>query len=152
VVVSHDRAFLERTVEDALVLDGRGRAGRAPGGYAAWEAARRAGASTSTAMSTSTATSKVARAGGESKRTPTSEVPKPRSPSTLHRLVTAAEREVAALERRRDALHADLAASATDHVELARLGRLLTEVERELATAEERWLALAEEEEQARSR
>src|SRR5439155_19532560 len=43
VVVSHDRALLERTVEDVLVLDGRGRAGLAPGGYAGYEAARRAG-------------------------------------------------------------------------------------------------------------
>ena len=42
VVVSHDRAFLERTVEDVVVLDGRGRAGRVPGGYAAYEAERRA--------------------------------------------------------------------------------------------------------------
>ena len=47
VAVSHDRAFLERTVEDVIVLEpgvgGRpGRAGRVPGGYAAYEAARRA--------------------------------------------------------------------------------------------------------------
>ncbi|MGH9040017.1 MAG: ABC-F family ATP-binding cassette domain-containing protein, partial [Acidimicrobiia bacterium] len=34
VVVSHDRAFLERTVEDVIVLDGQGRARRPPGGYA----------------------------------------------------------------------------------------------------------------------
>ncbi|HEY8545875.1 MAG TPA: ABC-F family ATP-binding cassette domain-containing protein, partial [Acidimicrobiales bacterium] len=37
VVVSHDRAFLERTVEDVIVLDGHGHAGRIPGGYAAYE-------------------------------------------------------------------------------------------------------------------
>ena len=42
VVVSHDRAFLERTVTDVIVLDGAGSAGRRPGGYAAWEEARRA--------------------------------------------------------------------------------------------------------------
>ena len=42
VVVSHDRALLERTVEDVLVLDGAGHAGMAPGGYAGYEAARRA--------------------------------------------------------------------------------------------------------------
>jgi ABC transport system ATP-binding/permease protein len=49
VVVSHDRAFLERTVEDVVVLDHPGagatrpgRVGRVPGGYAAYEAARRA--------------------------------------------------------------------------------------------------------------
>ena len=36
VAVSHDRAFLERTVADVVVLDGRGFAGRWPGGHAAW--------------------------------------------------------------------------------------------------------------------
>ena len=41
VVVSHDRAFLERTVADVIVLDGDGRAGRRPGGYAAYEEERR---------------------------------------------------------------------------------------------------------------
>jgi ABC transport system ATP-binding/permease protein len=42
VVVSHDRAFLERTVEDVIVLDGAGHAGRIPGGYASYEQQRRA--------------------------------------------------------------------------------------------------------------
>jgi ATP-binding cassette subfamily F protein uup len=143
VVVSHDRAFLERTVEDALVLDGHGRAGRAPGGYAAWEAARRAGVS-------APAVAAGGRASARSARPVREPGPKHRSPSTLHRLVTTAEREVAGLERRRDALHADLAAAATDHVELARLGRLLADVESDLTAAEEHWLALAEEEEAAR--
>ena len=41
VVVSHDRAFLERTVTDVLVLDERHPGRRVPGGYAAWEAERR---------------------------------------------------------------------------------------------------------------
>ena len=44
VVVSHDRAFLERTVADVVVIDGAGRAGRRPGGYAAWEDERRSAA------------------------------------------------------------------------------------------------------------
>ncbi len=43
VVVSHDRAFLERTVADVIVLDGVGSAERRPGGYAAYEAERRSG-------------------------------------------------------------------------------------------------------------
>ena len=41
VVVSHDRAFLERTVTDVMVMDGERRPGRRPGGYAAWEQQRR---------------------------------------------------------------------------------------------------------------
>ena len=39
VVVSHDRAFLERTVTDVLVMDGDAPPARRPGGYAAWERA-----------------------------------------------------------------------------------------------------------------
>ena len=42
VVVSHDRAFLERTVTDVIVIDHEHPGRRVPGGYAAWEAARRA--------------------------------------------------------------------------------------------------------------
>ena len=42
VVVSHDRAFLERTVTDVLVMDGDTSPARRPGGYAAWEEHRRA--------------------------------------------------------------------------------------------------------------
>jgi ABC transport system ATP-binding/permease protein len=133
VTVSHDRAFLERTVEDALVLDGRGGVGRAPGGYAAWEAARRLRPVEAPAAAS---TPKAPRE------------PKPRkvrSASTLERLGRLAEREVADLERRRDALADDLAAAGSDHVALARIGGELATVQHELAVAEERWLALLEE-------
>jgi ATP-binding cassette subfamily F protein uup len=44
VVVSHDRAFLDRTVDDVVVVDTHGWVGRHPGGYAAWDAERRAAA------------------------------------------------------------------------------------------------------------
>ena len=46
VIVSHDRALLERTAEEALILDGRGGAAHAPGGYAQYEEARRRRAGT----------------------------------------------------------------------------------------------------------
>ncbi|MCU1353691.1 MAG: putative transporter ATP-binding protein, partial [Acidimicrobiales bacterium] len=42
IVVSHDRAFLERTVADVVVIDDHHDVDRVPGGYAAWERARRA--------------------------------------------------------------------------------------------------------------
>ena len=40
IVVSHDRAFLDRTVDDVLVID-NGRARRWPGGYEQWLQDRR---------------------------------------------------------------------------------------------------------------
>ena len=42
VVVSHDRAFLERTVLDVVVIDEQHPGRRVAGGYEAWEAKRRA--------------------------------------------------------------------------------------------------------------
>ncbi|HVF32592.1 MAG TPA: ABC-F family ATP-binding cassette domain-containing protein [Acidimicrobiales bacterium] len=134
VAVSHDRAFLERTVDEALVLDGRGGVGRAPGGYAAWEAARRLRPADGAA-------------GTKPRTGPAAKVPKARSASTLARLSMLAEREVAGLERRRAALAEELDAAGSDHVALARVGGAMAEVQHELAAAEERWLALLEESE-----
>jgi ATP-binding cassette subfamily F protein uup len=151
ITVSHDRAFLERTVEDALVLDGHGAAGRAPGGYAAWEAARRLrhGASSGSAPAPTLA-------GRTPEPAPTAAPPKAagsgasagakrRSPGTLHRLTGLAEREVATLEAKRARLHDAMAAAGADHVELRRLGDELTALQADLDAAEERWLALLEE-------
>ena len=50
VLVSHDRTFLDRTVDDVVVLDGRGGAGRWPGGYASWLEHRRDSGESSTGM------------------------------------------------------------------------------------------------------
>ena len=141
VVVSHDRAFLERTVEDALVLDGDGRAARAPGGYAAWEAARKLRVARPSAPSSKSRSTPAAATRAAPVRPPRSGP----SPSTLKRQLKAIEREVADLERRKAGLHEDLAAATDDHVTLRRLGTELATVERDLTDAEERWLLVAEE-------
>src|SRR5436189_5205326 len=64
VVVSHDRAFLERTVADVVVIDDAHDVERLPGGYAGWEAHRRrvgtSAAATSAARSTKGTTSTTA--------------------------------------------------------------------------------------------
>src|SRR6185295_10107459 len=77
VVVSHDRAFLERAAVDVLALDGRGRAGVVAGGYAAWEANRRAKRSAGRSMTTAA----PAAAATAPKPQPT-QARKQRSPST----------------------------------------------------------------------
>ena len=120
-----------------MLLDGRG-ARRAPGGFAAWDRARRARTDVPAPTPPPVPTRGAA-------ALPAAAAPKRRSPSTLHRLLKQAEREVADLERRRDALHDALVDAGADHVELARLGTELTTVTDALALAEERWLALAEE-------
>ncbi|MBW8826851.1 MAG: ABC transporter ATP-binding protein, partial [Acidobacteria bacterium] len=118
VVVSHDRTFVDRTVERTIRLGGP--AAPAPA------AAPRA---TGTAAG---------------RQRPSSPGPA-RSPSTMRRLVQQAEREVERLTAARDGLLAQLATAGADHESLRRLGEQLGAAQTALAAAEERWLELAEE-------
>jgi ABC transport system ATP-binding/permease protein len=159
VVVSHDRAFLERTVADVVVLDGSGTVARRPGGYAAWEAERRAARRRRGGRS---ASATVAGSGGSSPGTGSAAGSGPdpsertgeqggavRSRSTLRHLMRQIDKELAALERRRVELEEALAGARSDHQSLARLGAELAQVTAELAAVEERWLVLAAEAEEA---
>ncbi len=148
VVVSHDRAFLERTVTDVIVIDEHHPGRRVAGGYAAWEADRRR------RRSTGRAAPAVVPGASSSPLPPAARAPVPRggspappgrSPSTLRRLLREAEREVAALEQRRAGLTAELNEAGGDHEALVRAGTALAAVEAELAAAEHRWLELADE-------
>ena len=160
VVVSHDRAFLERTVEDVVVLDGRGHAGKVPGGYAAyeshWRTARRRGRAAEVAGVVAGAAGgpgtgargQGARAGAGGRARRGGHAPDGgarRTPSTLRHLLRRAETEMRRLQDRQAALEAELAGAGSDHVALAGVGEELALVNYELAAAEERWLALAEE-------
>jgi ABC transport system ATP-binding/permease protein len=138
VVVSHDRALLERTVVDVLVLDGHGRAGRRPGGLATYlDEARRS------------RTRGKASAGYPTHQPDPAPPPRrrdgDRSPSTVRRELNAAARELARATEVRDRLMDAIGDSGTDHVRITELGRELDIAERALAESEERWLALAEE-------
>ena len=163
VVVSHDRAFLERTVTDVVVVDGSGRVGRRPGGYAAWEDERRAarggaGGRTAAVGGARRPPSAPARAEDPSPTGPGSPAGAGatavegggRSASTLRHLMKQADKELAALNRRHDELEAELAGAGNDHEVLRRVGAELAEVAAQVAGVEEQWLALAEEAEAAR--
>ncbi|HUS62233.1 MAG TPA: ABC-F family ATP-binding cassette domain-containing protein [Acidimicrobiales bacterium] len=130
VVVSHDRAFLERTVEDALVLDGHGGVAVAPGGYAGWETARHVRSATRSVTV---------------QKPPAAAAASARSSSAVSRLVRAAEREVAALTERYGALTEQLLAVGDDRVALTNIGNEAATVQEALNSAEARWLELAEE-------
>ncbi len=153
VVVSHDRAFLERTVTDVVVLDGSGAVGRRPGGYAAWEADRVAARRSGRGRAAPRAGS--ASPGPTPTPTPTAatatDVTRPEgpSPSTLRHRQREIDKELRRLERRRAELEAALAEAVADRAELARLGAELTDVLAAQADAEDRWLAVGEQLEQS---
>lgn len=149
VVVSHDRAFLERTVTDVIILDGKGFAGRRPGGYAAWEEERRAARRPGQAPKPGGASKQGASKQGASKQGPGKTKPSApksgRSRSTIRRELGAAEREMEGLEARHDELTVEVGEAGDDHEALARLGAELAEVDEARRVAEDRWLELSEE-------
>ncbi len=129
VVVSHDRAFLERTVADVLVIDDEHPGRRVPGGFGGWQARR---------AQQPAVRPKPAAAAAPSR----SGVPPRQSLSTLRRLLRDVDKELATLTRRRDRLVTELAASGSDHQAMVRLGQDLAATDAEIAAAEERWLEL----------
>ncbi len=145
VVVSHDRAFLERVVTDALVIDGEGFVGRVAGGYPAWDAQRRG--ANSKKKPEKQAKKKQAKKSGDDRQKDKGG----RSSSTIGHLLRTAEKEIARLDKKRVALLASLEAAASDHTKLVGLGSELADVESSLAEQEEAWLQLAEEQEASRS-
>ncbi len=148
VVVSHDRALLERTVTDVLVIDEHTDGRRLPGGYAAWEEQRREARAPGRAGGPSAGPA----SGGGVKAAPARKLaPPPSAPSSrrprghLHKLMKEAEGRMRRLERRRDELTEALAAGTADHRRMAEMGAELAAATEELAVAEDEWLTLADE-------
>ncbi len=138
VVVSHDRAFLERTVDDVIVFDGTGNVSRLPGGYEAYEKLRKSQAGSKNDSTRQTAA-------------PSDKKSKPksgdggRSASTIRHELKSVEKDMARLDKKRAALTTELEAAGSDHEALVRIGAELTLVVDEIDALEERWLALSEE-------
>ena len=157
VVVSHDRAFLERTVADVVVIDDTHDVERLPGGYATWERSRRQTGSSAAATSAarsgsgkgkpSAGSTTTGATGGSAPAAGSGAAPvKTRSPSTLGRLMKDAEKDMRKLDKARSALVDKLAATdPADHQALAAVGHELAEVDARLAETEETWLALGAE-------
>lgn len=127
VAVSHDRAFLERTVADVVVIDENHDVDRLPGGHTAWLAGRR--------RNPGTTHHKV---GGTA--------PSPRrSGPPAQKLIREAEKAMNRAERRRDRLVEEIGRiDPADHEAYAVAGRELEEAEAVLRDAEEAWLTLAD--------
>ena len=156
VVVSHDRAFMDRTVEEVLSIEG-GRAALVAGGYAGWRAQReeRLAATTRTAGKTASVSGPAPAAAlvvGTEKtsaltksRSVSGSAPPKRSASTLRQLLKESERDVNKATKERDRLTAELEAAGTDYEAVTRIGTKLAAVQATLHSAEERWLELAAE-------
>ena len=146
VVVSHDRTFLDRTIDRLVGLDTTGALSPVIGGLAAWisEAERRSASGQSVA-----ATAPVARTAVTSQNERATGVGRGRSASTIYRELRDTEREIARLEIAQSDLTRRLEAT-THHAELADIGSALGDAQAALAAAEHRWLELSEESENRR--
>jgi ATP-binding cassette subfamily F protein uup len=126
VVASHDRTFLDRTVDHVLAIDADGAVARVPGGVRGWLASR-------------PSMSPAKRATGAGRVKPQ----RGPSPYTVGRQLRQTEQAITRTQRRVDRLNECLVA-ATDHTELASLGAELATAQAELGALEDRWLELAE--------
>jgi ATP-binding cassette subfamily F protein uup len=139
LIVSHDRDFLDRTVSVTLGLDGSGKVDIVAGGYAEWEAKRKAAAAPRPAA--------AAPARAATANTPP---PPPRKGKLSYKdqrdydlLPARIEELAAAIARDEAALH-DPALYASDPARFAALSEAIARARGEKDAAEERWLALAE--------
>jgi ATP-binding cassette subfamily F protein uup len=141
VVVSHDRWFLDRTV-DRLFCFENGRLERFEGNHSAWLERRAAlsGAAspavTPTAMASPAPSTPAASQAGDGLR---------RRSYRENRELAAIERDLPTWEARRGDLEQQIADGlAGDHTTLAKLSGELAELVERIAAAEERWLVLSE--------
>ncbi|MEO7397143.1 MAG: ABC-F family ATP-binding cassette domain-containing protein [Ilumatobacteraceae bacterium] len=146
VVVSHDRVFLDRTVTDVIALNGAGDVRPVRGGVAGW-LAERAAAPSARGANLRTATARPAPVRPPPDATPATRGPTnstvTTNPSTLRRLLNAAERRRADAVADRDRISAALHAAGSDHVLLTSLSESFARADADVARAEEAWLALA---------
>ena len=148
IVVSHDRTFLDVTVDQVLALAGDGSVRQVRGGVAGWLHERntktvdkRAAPATSTSASASASASAL---------TSTKPTSKPKvSPSTLKRQIGEAERAMNKAIAEQERLNGELATAGSDHLRLAQLSEELGRATQALSEAEARWLELAAEAEAA---
>jgi ATP-binding cassette subfamily F protein uup len=138
VVVSHDRAFIDRTVEEIFSLDGDGAASLMVGGVDAWLKMRSARPASSRNMP-------AQRTGAQKAATTAQETvakkPKAkRTPSTLNRLIANNEKDQEKRNKRRADLEDSIAKAGGDHEKLAALSVSLAEVQADIDRLENEWL------------
>lgn len=143
VVVSHDRSFIDRTVEEIFALDGDGGAGLMVGGVDAWLRQRSSRPTSKRSM--------PAQRTGAQKSAPVVAAPQEKKPkakrsaSTLGRLIAANEKDQEKRNKRRTDLEDSIAIAGNDHERLAALSTSLAEVQADIERLEYEWLELTSE-------
>ena len=145
LIVSHDRDFLDRTVTVTLGLDGSGKVDVVAGGYADWQAQRKADAAQKAA--------RVGKLGASSDAAAPTTAPPP-MPARKAKLSYKDQRDYEVLPERIETLTAEMAATEAaladgglytrDSQRFAALTAALEKARAEKDAAEERWLDLAE--------
>mgnify|MGYP000280104266 CR=1 FL=1 len=143
VIVSHDRMFLDRTVEYIYSFDGEGHIKQYPGNYTAYlerkekEEAARAEELAEQRRKREREGKKDAKGNG-----------KPKNPKKLtwkeEREYERLEQEIAALEEEKAALTAEMhAGDQSDYTALADMGQRIQDIDDRIAVLSDRWLELA---------
>jgi ATP-binding cassette subfamily F protein uup len=138
VVVSHDRYFLDRTVEHVFHFEGDGRVRGYAGGYSAFREAREREAAESAEVERGRRPKPAAAAAP-------APVEGPRKLSFKERTeLESLEARIDAAEARKVEIEAEIARGGSDHVALLALTRELESLEAALARDVDRWGELAE--------
>lgn len=133
IVVSHDRYFLDRTVQHLLAFEGNGNIREYPGGYSDYARYR----------AQQPAPQPVARA----QPRPTAPPPTPgprRLTSKERRELNSLEQRIADLEAQKAVLAEQLNTAGNDYQAYQRLATTLAQLDADLTAAVERWAELAE--------
>lgn len=133
IVVSHDRYFLDRTVDFLATFTDGGLSARYPAPFAAYQQARAAAQSAERPI--------ARKVEAPPRPMPTA---KPGLSWKERQEIAALEERIAALEMEQTRLQTAINASGSDYQQLAQLAAELTAIETELETILERWLELAE--------
>ena len=132
IVISHDRAFIERTSDRLVTITSTGSVSDVPGGVAGW-------------IEQMTAPARSIAPGPTPASSPGAGAPPPKAPAKAPgsgKRLRELDKEIARLTKLKATLMSK-AAATTDHVALRELGEQLRTVGDELALAEDDWLTLA---------
>ena len=150
VAVSHDRAFLDRTVTEVLAIDKTGSMTMVRGGVAGWLATRQAQSSSSIAKRQEVPPNRTSTTSPDMTTNVRSGIAAPgksKSPSTVRRLLAQAEKSMHAAAEKRQRLEGELSVAVSrtppDHALLNRLSEHLALAQTALESAEGLWLELA---------